>query len=613
MKEQIHEAIAQLAAEIHAHQTVDGSFHFCFENSLMTDANMILLLQTFTKEKDLIQQLCARLSSLQTEEGYWKLYADDAGNLSATIEAVFALLYAGYYSNEDLPVKKAKAFIRRHGGLNRAHSLTKMTLAIHGEYPWPNLFHLPVHIILLPPSSPISFYDFSSYARVHMAPILLLSDQPFVMKNKQIPDMSDCFIREDQELISKESRSLLTSVQDAVKSLAGLPHKLYLLSRQRLLTYMLQRIESDGTLYSYFTSTFYMIYALVSCGYQKHDPIIKKAIQGLIQHACSTDRGLHIQNSPSDIWDTALLSHALQAPPTSDVPLHEAEQFLLKHQQTKFGDWMVATSHTEPGGWGFSKSNTIHPDVDDTTAALRALRKDSSLQSHYTRGLKWVLAMQNEDGGWPAFEKGKTNPLMTFVPMDGAEYASLDPSTADLTGRTLEFLGTDARFPLTDPRVQRALNWLRSHQENDGSWYGRWGITYIYGTWAALTGMRAVGVSKDDRSIKKGIHFLESIQNEDGGWGESCKSDQEKSYIPLGDSTLSQTSWALAALMAVHERRTPSIERGISCLLRKLEAKDWTYEYPTGAGLPGHLYIYYHSYNYIWPLLVLKKYLSLSS
>ncbi|WLR46443.1 prenyltransferase/squalene oxidase repeat-containing protein [Halobacillus litoralis] len=140
--------------------------------------------------------------------------------------------------------------------------------------------------------------------------------------------------------------------------------------------------------------------------------------------------------------------------------------------------------------------------------------------------------------------------------------------------------------PLTDPRVQKALNWLRSHQENDGSWYGRWGITYIYGTWAALTGMRAVGVSKDDRFVKRGVQFIESIQNEDGGWGESCKSDQEKIYIPLGESTLPQTSWALDALMMVYEKRTPSIEKGIACLLRKLEAKDWTYEYPTGAGLP---------------------------
>lgn len=272
---------------------------------------------------------------------------------------------------------------------------------------------------------------------------------------------------------------------------------------------------------------------------------------------------------------------------------------------------MVNSPNTMPGGWGFSKSNTIHPDVDDTTTVLRSLHKNMHLQNHFTRGLNWVLAMQNEDGGWPAFEKGKTNFLLKYVPMDGAEAASTDPSTADLTGRTLEFLGSDARFTLNDSRVQRGIQWLRKHQEKDGSWYGRWGITYIYGTWAALTGMRAVGISAEDTSIKKGVHFIKECQNEDGGWGESCRSDVMKAYVPLKASTPSQTAWALDAMMSAEGKVTPAIERGITSLVSQLQVKDWTYRYPTGAGLPGNFYIYYHSYNYIWPLFVLKKYLLL--
>lgn len=608
MKGHVSKMIDELTVEIQSRQADDGSFRFCFENSLMTDANMILLLKTFTKEKALINDLADRLASLQHRDGYWQLFEDEEGNISATIEAVFALLYCGYYHKNDPRVKKAYTFILANGGLGKAHSLTKIMLAIHGQYPWPNFHHLPIHLILLPPASPVSFYDFSSYARVHMAPILLLSDRRFVIKNKEIPDMSDLLLRQEMEPLQEETRALLSNIQTAIQDLAGIPHRLYLLARQRLTTYMLQRIEADGTLYSYFSSTFYMIYALINIGYRKNDPLIKHAIQGLKSHLCETDHGPHIQNSPSTIWDTALLSDVLQ----QDASLiNSSKAFLVQHQHTKFGDWMIHAPNTMPGGWGFSKSNTIHPDVDDTTAALRALNKDKNLQNHFTRGLNWVLAMQNEDGGWPAFEKGKTNPFLKYVPMDGAKSASIDPSTADLTGRTLEFLGADVRFTLNDPNIKRGIQWLRNHQEKDGSWYGRWGVTYIYGTWAALTGMRAVGVSADDQTVKNGIHFIKECQNEDGGWGESCRSDVGKTYVPLNASTPSQTAWALDALMSVEGKVTSTIDRGVTSLLKQLKAKDWTYRYPTGAGLPGNFYIYYHSYNYIWPLLVLKKYLSL--
>jgi sporulenol synthase len=225
----------------------------------------------------------------------------------------------------------------------------------------------------------------------------------------------------------------------------------------------------------------------------------------------------------------------------------------------------------------------------------------------FNRGLQWILSMQNDDGGWPSFEKNTDNPILTMLPFNGANAAANDPSTADLTGRTLEFLGSDAGLTSGHLFIRRAVHWLHEHQEADGSWYGRWGICYIYGTWAALTGMLAVGENPKHPSIRRGVEWLLSVQNSDGGWGESCASDQMKRYIPLRQSTLSQTAWAVDALAAYYPKPNSAILNGIKYLINAMGQIDQE-NYPTGSGLPGHFYIRYHSYPYIWPLLALSHF-----
>lgn len=271
-------------------------------------------------------------------------------------------------------------------------------------------------------------------------------------------------------------------------------------------------------------------------------------------------------------------------------------------------------SVVKPGGWGFSESNSIHPDVDDTTAALRAITYSAAenplVRQSWDRGLEWTLGMQNRDGGWPAFEKNKTKGILTSFPMDGAEAAAIDPSTPDLTGRTLEFLGSRAGMTKDHPQVKRGVQWLKLMQRDDGSWYGRWGVCYIYGTWAAITGMKATGVPSSDKHIQRAKAWLESIQHKDGGWGESCYSDQEKKYVPLSFSTPSQTAWALESLICIEDKPTPAIDLGIMALLELMneEEDDSSKTYPTGVGLPGNFYIHYHSYRWIWPLITLSRY-----
>ncbi|GIO01669.1 hypothetical protein J5TS2_23370 [Brevibacillus halotolerans] len=216
--------------------------------------------------------------------------------------------------------------------------------------------------------------------------------------------------------------------------------------------------------------------------------------------------------------------------------------------------------------------------------------------------------MQNADGGWPAFEKNTDKRILNWLPFDAADAVSTDPSTADLTGRTLEFLGNSAGFTISHPQIQRGVEWLLSNQEANGSWYGRWGISYIYGTWAAATGLIAVGVSSEHPAIQKAVKWLLKIQNEDGGWGESCKSDIVKTYVSLGVSTPSQTAWGVDALISVFQKPIPAIKRGIQFLIDSEKNQEWTLSYPTGSGLPDGFYFHYHSYRYIWPLLALGNY-----
>jgi sporulenol synthase len=289
--------------------------------------------------------------------------------------------------------------------------------------------------------------------------------------------------------------------------------------------------------------------------------------------------------------------------------VEKTNQYLLKRQHTKFGDWVIHNPTSIPGGWGFSDINTINPDVDDTTASLRSISKmGTNHHAAWSRGINWLLSMQNDDGGWAAFEKNTDTKLFEFLPIEKAQFILTDPSCADITGRTLEFFGNYTNLFKDHQSIKKGVKWLLDHQERDGSWYGRWGICYIYGTWGAVTGLAAVGIPESDESIQKAIQWLQHIQNKDGGWGESCYSDNKQTYVPLGVSTLTHSAWALDTLISISDQPTPAIRKGVSYLLENLQKEDWTTDYPKGQGMAGAFYIHYHSYRYIFPLLALAHY-----
>jgi sporulenol synthase len=604
------EEIQRIIQQTLPYQADDGSFRFCFENGILTDAYTIILLRMLEYPYDgLIEQLVDRLWKKQTEDGTWKWYDDEGeGNVSATIEAYFALRYAGI-SPSHPKLRLAEQFIRKEGGINQAHTLTKVMLAMNGQYDWSKEWTVPIEVLLLPDWSPFQFQDLVSSARVHIAPILVCANQHFSITTNETPNIRPI-------LGSTTFRSfdeVIDFFEQAVSHLLLLPSELHQKALKTAEQYLLQRIEPDGTLYSYFSATFFMVYALLALGYSKDNPVIVKAVDGLIEFICHPDETIHVQNSTSTVWDTALMSSAYQQARVS--PWHDslrrAARYLLLHQQTKYGDWVDRNPDVRPGGWGFSDSNTINPDNDDSVAALTALypyQTDANYRDAWLRGAHWLESMQNDDGGFSAFNKNTDSEWVTLLPYDGAKYGFSDPSTADLTGRVLSFLCIYRKKTLQHRSVKSAVRWLLQHQERNGSWYGRWGICYIYGTWAALKGLRAAGVPGSHTAIQRGVRWLLSIQNEDGGWGESCRSDHEKQFCPLGVSTPSQTAWALDALLTCLDINDRSIQHGIKALINLNHVNDWRTKYPTGAALPGGFYIHYHSYRYVWPLLTLAHY-----
>lgn len=584
-------------------QKPDGTWRFCFENSVLTDACMLILFRTIEyRNEKLIKRITDRILSQQSEDGLWRVYPDEEpANLSAAIQAYTALLYSQHYKPNDDKLKSAKLFIIKNGGLKKADLLTKVFLAMNGLYEWPDVPIDPAILFSLPLTSPINQYDISSYARAHFAPVLLMADEKKRLTSRYTPELSDLYLSGDEGSHLEEWINLFSmlNVRDS-----------YLQTKkENILSYIQNHIEPDGTLLSYSLTTIFMIYGLLSSGYDRHSTVIQNALSGLLNMFCEVDETLHMQNSPSTTWDTSLVLYTLleAGVPINNPSIIKGAQFLLTQQHTRYGDWSVHNPDVAPGGWGFSIGNTQHPDIDDTQAALRPIayfyKTHSLYQTSYDRGLNWLLSMQNDDGGWAAFEKNTNRYLIGSLPINHAKDALIDPSTPDITGRTLEFLAKFHGLKQDHPSIKKAVNWLWANQEQNGSWRGRWGVCYLYGTWAAVTGLMACNVSPQNKRIRKAKQWLLEVQNEDGGWGESCESDKKRRFVGLTKSTPSQTAWALNALTVISDKPTPEMERAAEWLMNNKET-----DYPTGAGLPGSFYIRYHSYDHIWPLLGLANY-----
>lgn len=601
---------------IFSHQFPEGYWWYTLEANETIGSGFIQLMHFVGEVDSRIQEgLVHRMFSQQRPDGSWAVFFEGPGDLSTTVECYFALKLAGV-STDHPSLKRARDFILGHGGLERVRVFTKIHLALFGIVPWSSCPAMPVWLVLLPVWSRFSIYEFSSWARASIVPLLILGEAkpvrniPFGLDELRANTSTE---QEDGPKRFPSWKSFFCGLDRVLKMLEKFPwHPGKKAAMAKAQAWVREHIARTEDIYP---AMAYSVMALSAMGYPNSDPTIQKALDGLKRFRQTGPSGeIHQQCCISPNWDTPWAGMALleSGVDPKDPRLLKAARYLISKEVRDFrGDWRMKNPSGPAGGWSFEFQNDYFPDIDDTIEAIFFLRRvgipEMEKSGPVDRGLAWLLSMQSDNGGWAAFDKDNVSNWVNKIPFSD-HGACLDPPTPDITGRMVELLCGFGRSH-DDPVLRKAVSFLQRSQESNGSWRGRWGVNYIYGTWCVLQGLRALGEDSDLAWIRKAADWLEAVQNQDGGWGESCLSDSQNTYVPLGISVPSQTSWALMGLIAAGEKDSPAVRRGIQWLIENQdESGGWDEPYFTGTGFPGHFYINYHGYRLYFPLLALGKF-----
>ena len=602
-------------------QNEDGYWIDELEANATITAELVFLMH-FTGRVDLEkQQKCARyLLRQQRADGSWALFHGGAGNVSTTVEAYMALKIAG--ESPDRPeMARAREFILANGGIKKARIFTKIFLAMFGQISWKWLPAMPVEFVLLPNWFFVNIYEMSSWSRGVIVPLLIVYAHQPVHRLEEGRGVRELFTENDRDLSIPYAgkglswRNFFIFLDGVIKVIGKSPWKpLRRRAMKKAERWVLDHQEEQGDWAGIQPAMFNAVLALHYLGYPKDHPAPAKGFEAIDRFIIDKGDHLVMQSCISPLWDTAIACNALMDSglPADHPALVKSSQWIFSKQVVKPGDWKIKNPHTEPGGWAFEFFNECYPDTDDTAEILMALHrienKDTRFKlKEFQRALTWLLSMQSKNGGWGAFDQDNDLEILNKIPF--ADHgAMLDPPTVDVTGRILWLLGI-LGYKKDHPQVRRAIAFVKRNQEADGSWYGRWGVNYIYGTFLALTGLRSIGEAMDRDFVRKAVDWLEAHQNEDGGWGETCDSYEDPGLRGTGASTASQTAWAILGLLAAGQAEGEPVRRGVEYLIaQQNEAGTWWEDQFTGTGFPVHFFIKYHMYQHYFPLMALARY-----
>ncbi|MBI3246809.1 MAG: squalene--hopene cyclase [Deltaproteobacteria bacterium] len=618
----VENAILRVQEYFLREQQPDGYWYYPLEANATMDAEYIFFNHFVGRvDEQKHRRICEHLLSVQDETGAWPLFYKGPGHLGNTIEAYFALKLTGYPASHPA-LAKAREFVLAHGGLAQAQVFTRIFLAYFGQFPWRGVPAVPVELVLLPNWSPVNIYEMSSWARGTVVPLsMILAHQPGIAIPeergvselwRESPEHSDLRFPRSSPGISWES--FFIAVDHLLKFLGKSPVKPL---RQRALRkaerWVLDHQDRNGGWGGIQPAMLNSVMALHSLGYPHDHPAMAKGIQAIEDFLMESGGHVFFQPCISPVWDTVWAVKALIDSGLENHPMVvKAADWIIDQQIFKPGDWQVKNPNLEPGGWAFEFANDWYPDVDDSAVILFTLKHVRGLNEQkkdraLAYGLNWTLGMQSRNGGWGAFDTDNSLDLWNQMPF-GDMKAMIDPPTADLAGRLLEMLGTFG-YSTEFGRARRALHFLREEQEADGSWWGRWGVNYIYGTWSVLMGLRAIGEDLTQPYVQRAVAWLKERQNPDGGWGEDCLSYWDQSKAGRGESTPSQTAWATLGLLAAEDTVSPAVLRGVQHLLAQQEsAGSWPEELFTGTGFPRHFYLRYYGYRNYFPLMALGQF-----
>ncbi len=576
-----------------------------------------------TGDPQKLQKACRWMLAHQNEDGGWPIYEGGPSEISASILTYLSLKLCGYGA-DDPALTRARTKILEMGGVTAANTYTKIYLCFFGQYEWDAVPAVPPEIVLFPSWFWFNIYEISSWSRAIFIPLAIVyATKPF---KKIAPEMGidELFVggRENSRLHLHWDHEKIVSWRNFFLACDRITHwfewvhvrPLRSIAMRAAEEWMLERLEMSDGLGAIFPGIMNSIIALRALGYSVDDPQFIRAMDELEALGIEEEDTFRMQPCKSPVWDTVYAMFALGESGVSrkDPRMQAAADWVLKKQITHKGDWSVKNPKAQPGGWYFEFNNEFYPDVDDTAQVCLALNHVDHSNERYQhesvqRAIDWVLSMQCKNGGWASFDKDNTKMVFQYIPF-ADHNAMLDPPTVDITGRVLEMLANHG-YTLEHTAVKKAIKFLIAEQEPDGSWFGRWGCNYIYGTFLVLRGLQAIGADNHEPYVQQAAEWLRSVQNPDGGWGETLGSYDNPALRGQGESTASQTAWAVLGLLAAGDTRSNCVERGIMFLLRT-QRKDgsWWEKTYTGTGFPKVFYLKYHMYAEYFPLLALATY-----